>query len=193
MSLSGYIQPDTIAYILHKVMDYPRANCYTIWSSNINTTNIFQFLAIFAKNFAILPQKPNVPHFPEVYQSFLCKLTLIQVKNNSHLLSSKNSHDGTQGPPLYKEWVSFSGFMVNDSECGTIERAYRWIFKKYTAISMIAIYQTESKHIKKLCKYIKWISPFVYCWFIMSMGLCKHFVHNATRVMQSVFTDPLSL
>ena len=100
MSLSGYIQPDTIAYILHKVMDYPRANCYTIWSSNINTTNIFQFLAIFAKNFAILPQKPDVPHFPEVYQSFLCKLTLIQVKNNSHLLSSKNSHDGTQGPPL---------------------------------------------------------------------------------------------
>ena len=94
----------------------------------------------------------------------------------------------------YKEWVSFFGFMVNDSECGTIERAYRWIFKKYTAISMIAIYQTESKHIKKLCKYIKWISPFVYCWFIMSMGLCKHFVHNAlTRVMQSVFTDPLSL
>ena len=51
-------------------MDYPRANCYTIWSSNINTTNIFQFLAIFAKNFAILPQKPDVPRFPEVYQSF---------------------------------------------------------------------------------------------------------------------------
>ena len=105
MYLSGYIQPDTIAYILHKVMDYPRANCYTIWLSNINTTNIFQFLAIFAKNFAILPQKPDVPHFPEVYQSFLCKLTLIQVKKNSHLLSSKNSHDGTQGPPLIS-WFS---------------------------------------------------------------------------------------
>ena len=84
-------------------MDYPRANCYTIWSSNINTTNIFQFLAIFAKNFAILPQKPDVPLFPEVYQSFLCKLTLIQVKKYSHLLSLKNSHDGTQGRPLFYE------------------------------------------------------------------------------------------
>jgi hypothetical protein len=30
--------------------------------------------------------KPEVPHFPEVYQTFLCDLTLIQVKNNSHLL-----------------------------------------------------------------------------------------------------------
>ena len=28
-------------------MDYPRANLYTIWSLNINSTNIFQFLAIF--------------------------------------------------------------------------------------------------------------------------------------------------
>ena len=36
-------------------MDYPCANVYTIWSLNINSINIFQFLAIFAQNFAILP------------------------------------------------------------------------------------------------------------------------------------------
>ena len=83
-------------------MEYPRAKYYTIWSSNINTTNVFQFLVIFAKNLIILPPKPEVPQFSEVYLSFLCKLTLIQVKNNSHLLSSKNSHDGTLGPPLIR-------------------------------------------------------------------------------------------
>ena len=37
---------------------------------NINSTNIFQFLVIFAQNLAILPQKPEVRHFPEVYQTF---------------------------------------------------------------------------------------------------------------------------
>ena len=30
-------------------MDYPWANLYTIWSLNINSTNIFQFLEIFVK------------------------------------------------------------------------------------------------------------------------------------------------
>ena len=29
----------------------------------------------------------------------------------------------------YKEWVSFFGFMVNDSECGTIERFTRCLFR----------------------------------------------------------------
>ena len=32
---------------------------------------------------------------------------------------------------------------------------------------------------------MKLISPFVYCWFIMTMDLCKHFVHNGlTRDMK---------
>ena len=50
MSKLGYIKPWTIAYIFYKVMDYPCANCYIISSLNVNSTNIFQFLAIFAKN-----------------------------------------------------------------------------------------------------------------------------------------------
>ena len=63
-----HILPDTVAYILCKVMEYLRTNSYTILSSKINTTNIFQFLAIFAKNLPILPPKPEVPQFTEVYQ-----------------------------------------------------------------------------------------------------------------------------
>ena len=70
MSNLGYIKPCTIAYILYKIMDYSCANLNTIWSLNINSTNIFQFLVIFALNLAILPQKPEVTHFPEVYQTF---------------------------------------------------------------------------------------------------------------------------
>ena len=40
----------------------------------------------------------------------------------------------------------------------------------------------------KLCMslFMKWISPFVYCCFIMTMGLCKHFI---TRVMYKVFAQ----
>ena len=56
MSNFGYIKLCTIAYILYKVMDYPSANLYTIWSLNINSTNIFQFLAIFAWKWTILPK-----------------------------------------------------------------------------------------------------------------------------------------
>ena len=48
MSNLGYIEPWTIAYSLYKIMDYICANLYTIWSLNMNSTNIFQFLAIFA-------------------------------------------------------------------------------------------------------------------------------------------------
>ena len=51
-------------------MDYPCANLVTIWSSNVITTNIFQFLTIFAQTSAILPPKREVPHFQEVYQTF---------------------------------------------------------------------------------------------------------------------------
>ena len=48
MSNLGYIKRCIIAYILYKIMDYTYANLYTIWSLNINSTNVFQFLAIFA-------------------------------------------------------------------------------------------------------------------------------------------------
>ena len=52
----GYIMPGIVAYILYNVMDYPCANFYTILSSNLHTTDIFQFLAIFAQNLAISPK-----------------------------------------------------------------------------------------------------------------------------------------
>ena len=52
-----HISPVIVVYILYKVMDYPCANCYTIWSSNVNTENCFQFLTIFAQNAAIFPLK----------------------------------------------------------------------------------------------------------------------------------------
>ena len=62
--------PGIVAYILYNVMNYPCANVYTISSSNIHTTDIFQFLAIFAQNLAILPPKYEVPRFSEFYQIF---------------------------------------------------------------------------------------------------------------------------
>ena len=67
-------------------------NLYTIWSLNINSTNIFHFLVIFAQNLDILPQKPEVTHFPEVYQTFSHFWNIIETNHSSHLLSSENSH-----------------------------------------------------------------------------------------------------
>ena len=90
MSNLEYNMPGTVAYILYNVMDYPCANAYTIWSSNIHTTEIFQFLAIFAQNLAILPQKLEVPRFPEVYQTFLHFWNIIETNH-----SSRNSQDST--------------------------------------------------------------------------------------------------
>ena len=69
MSNLGYIMPGIVAFILYYVMDDPCTNFYTIWSSNIHTTDIIQFLTIFAHNLAILPQKLEVPRFPEAYQT----------------------------------------------------------------------------------------------------------------------------
>ena len=66
MSILEYIMPSTVAYILYNVMDYPCAKFYTIWSSNIHTTDIFQFLVVFAQNLAILPQKLEEPRLLEV-------------------------------------------------------------------------------------------------------------------------------
>ena len=37
-------------------MNYQRAKCYTISSSNINTIDIIQFLVIFAKNCLFYPK-----------------------------------------------------------------------------------------------------------------------------------------
>ena len=76
-------------------MDYSFANLYTIWSLNINSTNIFQFLVIFAQNLASLPPKPEVTHFPEVYQTFSHFWNIIETNHSSRLLSSENSHDST--------------------------------------------------------------------------------------------------
>ena len=75
-------------------MDYPCANFDTIWSSNVNTTNIFQFFTIFAQNSVILPQKREVPHFQEVYQTFSESGNPKDEIGIGHLLSSKNSHGG---------------------------------------------------------------------------------------------------
>ena len=90
MSYLEYIIPVIVAYILYNVMDYPSANVYTIWSSNIHTTDIFQFLAIFAQNLAILPQKLEVPRFPEVYQTFSHFCNIIETNH-----SSRNSQGST--------------------------------------------------------------------------------------------------
>ena len=81
-------------------MDYSCANFYTIWSLSINSTNIFQFLLIFAQNLAILPQKLEVTHFPEVYQTFSHFWNIIETNHSSRLLSSENSHDSTKPTPL---------------------------------------------------------------------------------------------
>ena len=54
-------------------------------------TNIFQFLAIFAQNLAILPQKLEVPRFPEVYQTFSHFWNNIVETNHS----SRHSQDST--------------------------------------------------------------------------------------------------
>ena len=43
----GHIKPDIIINIFCEVMEYPCASFYTILSSHVNTTNIFQFLTIF--------------------------------------------------------------------------------------------------------------------------------------------------
>ena len=93
-------------------MDYPCANFDTIWSSNVNTTNIFQFLTIFAQNSAILPQKREVPHFQEVYQTFLESGYPKDEIGIGHLLSSKNSHGGQKCDTrastkyqYYKFWI----------------------------------------------------------------------------------------
>ena len=74
-------------------MDHPSANFYNIWSSNINTRNIFQFLSIFAQNLAILPQKREVAHFPEVYQTYFWNI--IVFNHSSCFFSSENSHAST--------------------------------------------------------------------------------------------------
>ena len=47
----GIIQLGIIAYIFIQYMDYNCATFYTNISTNMDITNIFQFLAIFSQNF----------------------------------------------------------------------------------------------------------------------------------------------
>ena len=75
MSNLGHIKPGTIVNIPYKVTDYPCANLYTTWYWNINPTNIFQFLTIFAQNLAILPQKRMGTHFKKSIKLFLISET----------------------------------------------------------------------------------------------------------------------
>ena len=54
----GLIQLQIIAYIFIQYMDYHCAKFYTNISTNMDTTNIFPFLAIFFTEFWLLyPQK----------------------------------------------------------------------------------------------------------------------------------------
>ena len=71
-------------------MDYHCTKFYTICSLNINTTNVFQFFLIFSQNLAILPQKHDVPHFPEVYLILSHFWNIIETNHSSPLLSSEN-------------------------------------------------------------------------------------------------------
>ena len=77
------IQLEIIDYIFGKFMNLHCANFYTIRSSSINTTNIFQFLTIFVQNLIILPkickflpfQLGNIDNiFRIVYEPPLCKI-----------------------------------------------------------------------------------------------------------------------
>ena len=90
MSNLGHTMHGIVAYILYNVMDYPCAKFCTIWSANIHTTDIFQFLAIFAQNLAILSQNLEVPRFSEVYQTFSHFWNIIETNH-----SSRNSKGST--------------------------------------------------------------------------------------------------
>ena len=50
------LQTSIFIFIFCKVMGYPCASFYTILSSHVNTTNIFQFLTIFEQNLNVLSQ-----------------------------------------------------------------------------------------------------------------------------------------
>ena len=89
--------------------DVHQQSVFNVWNAGINfsvtndlhdflgkpsyTTNIFQFLTIFAQNLAILPHKQEVPHFPEVYQTFSYFWNITETNHSSWLLYSENSHD----------------------------------------------------------------------------------------------------
>ena len=52
----------------------------------------FPFYTIFAQNLAILPQKWEVTHFQEVYQTFSHFWNIKETNHIRRLLSSENSH-----------------------------------------------------------------------------------------------------
>ena len=61
MANFGFLQLCFIAYILIKDMNYQCAKFYTNVSTNMDTTNIFQFLAIFCTEFLLF--YPKIAYF----------------------------------------------------------------------------------------------------------------------------------
>ena len=57
MANFGLMQLCFIAYTLFKDMNYHCAKFYTNMSTNMDSTNIFPFLMIFAQNFYYFTQK----------------------------------------------------------------------------------------------------------------------------------------
>ena len=78
---------------MHKVLDYPCANFYTIWSSNITTTDMFQYFMICVQTWLLYPKKREVFRFQGVYQTFSHFRNSIETNHRSRLLYSENSHD----------------------------------------------------------------------------------------------------
>ena len=194
MSNLGHIYPSAVTFILYNDMDYPSGNFYTIWSSNINTTNIFHFFSIFAQNLAILPQKREVTHFPEVYQTFSYFWNIIETNHSSRLLSSENSHDSQilrsktrrRATPLLPTWtyscwsrVTVScalPFMINVTISTSISQTFRfWVAKFHLRQPMVFL-------ISQLIRYVRACSS--YEWFIpRAAGLSSRF-HGQGYVME---------
>ena len=56
MANLGLMKLDIIAYTLRKIMNSHCAKLYVKTTAHMDTTNILQFLMIFAHNFTISPQ-----------------------------------------------------------------------------------------------------------------------------------------
>ena len=57
MAKFGLIHFGMIAHVFIQDMNYKCAKCYTNISTNMDTTNIFQFLAIFSIEFLLFTPK----------------------------------------------------------------------------------------------------------------------------------------
>ena len=67
MANFGLMQLCLIAYTLIKDMNYHCAKFYTNMSTNMDSTNIFQFLAIFAQKFYYFTE--NIANFGTYFAS----------------------------------------------------------------------------------------------------------------------------